>query len=1173
MLERIGDLRLDPVISDQFYVYEEAKDLDVKLDFPLPPDLEHLQEFFASPDGESFKKGLAGLVDGLAAWANKYGLNSAPCEKFKETYVNYAGADKDVNKLYIALYQEGVPALGGIVKLIDSESIQLDYRKDKIRNLLASIQVCAPGTHTNITDTYLDLLAYANMPAKWMAMRRKISEQLVLELIKPVDVPVGMEIHYVNAVINRYSDALAIHMIKDPYVSMCPAHKLNGLIDKFAASLQKHLTAEAVIGYIRSEPEFDLSKTEVTPDKLNAFERRLDAFGTEEERAACFSVHAMLAAENDEAVVPYRLSWYADYVIFASLFNRMLRSGYFNAINPLKFTLGGASVNGILEHSLKLASVDVPPAGDLPAQRLPFIPYFINGLVESKEKREQYVRAAIDNKLSRTECYELIEGLSRYLNSFEFDRHPQKAELLAPLVKSIHEILLCEYNWHLTIASLPEAGRRLYLDGFGKDKLAGLIRNMDHLAMVLKYQPAGEYKKIVWEIPYAVLQPILSDGKKLTALLGRLDMDQRAAFLQLTGPAVLKTLAGTITDLKKLPEVMALLPAPERSLFLNIIDKAALIKLILDYSKYQSLFADILNALQPHELTALLLLAGPETVRDMQPGYDLMLRIIRALPAENRASFLLIMQDPERIVCSERSGFSSILLLLPEYARPALLQKLGTLALLKVITTFDSLHMVLTAIPEPNRLTLLHQLGAETNTKLLSDAGSLLKIMSLLPANSHTALIAMGVIPVVDVFRVCIKDDAQLAAVTALMAADHRFGFCKELGAEFLSGLIKDAASLATILNLLPKAVHADFYALIKDKLKTLVADKKQLVNYIQTLPESGHKDFVNAIGSNALWGLLKNAFDFVEVLAMLPFDRKDNFILLFTPEFLLNVYKDKFGLTLIMKEMRTHSWGPLFDKIGADKLLSLIGGASGLGEMLKFLPESQYGGLVDVMKPGLLSRMITNHLDLKLVCETLPADKANAFYVALGPELMRGWIHNAHEFIDVFHSRRTDAPRYLKHILIGISDESLRRFISDRYELMSVLALTAEAGRLNILERLGNAHLETILLQKQNLDDVLSDIRRRSPDESHHNLMLLATLRAYREQRARNPEKNLHWYGRLFQAPERDAKLAEVDKLDAVIQHADRDYFTRIDREQGRVLLDGRLGEIAGAFRKGFVA
>ena len=102
----------------------------------------------------------------------------------------------------------------------------------------------------------LELLAFLNFPFTLQLVRRKISEQIALEIISNYDIRDDWKLHYVNAILNHHADVLAIEPYADDYyIASIESHNVAVLQDmctNFLEQIKAKLTLEACIEYLVS---------------------------------------------------------------------------------------------------------------------------------------------------------------------------------------------------------------------------------------------------------------------------------------------------------------------------------------------------------------------------------------------------------------------------------------------------------------------------------------------------------------------------------------------------------------------------------------------------------------------------------------------------------------------------------------------------------------------------------------------------------------------------------------------------------------------------------------------------------------------------------------------------------------------------------------------------------
>ncbi len=1252
MLERINELKLDAGFTDKFYEFNEEKSFSVNVDFPLPPAAEMLQEYFTSPEGEQFKKGLSSLIDQLAAWAAQNGLNATPCQKFKDTYVGYSGSQEGVNKNYITFYQLGVSALAGIVDLLGAKNISLEFRKDKVRNLLGSIQVCAPGTHTNITDTYLELLASSNLALRWVAQRRKISEQLVLELLKPMNLGTGMEIHYVNAVLNRYADALAINMIQDTYVSLCRIEPLDTLCQSFQRDIHKVLTAEKVLECTISESELNLQglRPEKFNDQLKRLEYALNQYGTEKEGKAFYAMHKLFAEVDGEVYTPIKPSWHANYIIYSSLLNRLKRSGYINLnMEVKKIPAEQVSLHLLPGRSLHLAYVTDP--------LMPFIPYCVNLLSGDEVQRKHFMQILLEYKLSREQAFEVVGGILKYINSVEFDSRNDKGVMLPQLVKTIHEVMLSDCHWYEIVSALPDNAKRIYLDGFASEKIPELIKDIDHLIFILKFASIEVFDPFMRSIAVDILQPVRTDLEKFIRVLSVLDESQRMLFLDAFDKNYPNIISAIVKGVRGLLRILKLLPPAARADCLLRMGPEAIVA--LKPNGYD--LAEIVELIPLENRAVYLFKLAPEFLREsVSPGYVTELMLSK-LPKENRYAFLRILGvgEIQKLLTEGRTLYvSAYFSQLPECNRMAFLQDLGLENLLKILTVDQIIMDFLPSLDVADKFRLLLELKLQERGYFVS-LRNVLKLLEQFPEKSRMDVLPLKVISL-DVFRENIESGYDLFRVMRLFPIEKRSRLINELGLVFLCDKLQIRQELTELLGLLPIAGQQDILRkLIKNMsvlivlLKTqpksaldlifgglgsvglveLIKDADGLNQVLKELPVASVPIFVKTLGDDGILALIPNykalkivnkcsairafheaitqdllkkiiksdaqAFraniesrsDFFQTMQLLSPDERVKFVeelgisflcdkLQITKELMAllellpaamqqnllpELIKDVTVFTRVLKTLSALSFDLLFSKLGSLGLVNIIKDADGLNQVLQVLPKTAVPVFIKALGDSGILTLVPDCKALRKVNVGV-ADAFFAFHDAITPALLKTIIKSIAQFESVYRLdvNFLNKKHFAKFIDVNNNSfESLQTLIPKIDELIYVLRWITPAEGIKLLDKLGNPYIFQLILKEQRVSDALRKIYMSGVNREHTDALILALVRAYKEQRTSDERTHLHWYGRLFGAPTREQKIAVADKLDAAIRNQEFNYFSKMPAELQNAAQDGSLGQI----------
>ena len=474
----------DPIFSPKFYEYNEVNS-EFKVDFPLPPSVETIKEFLQSRDGEKFRKGLIALVDRLEQWLRNNNMSEleGPCEEFKRIYSGFSGNDPEFNKIYFALFRQGIPHLAAICDLLDSDKIALDFKKDNVRNLIAGIKVCPPGASTNIADTYWKLASQLNLATELMATRRQIFQQIILEALQgvktklklPDDEMVGMEIHYVNAIINQFADLIGVNVTKDEYEKICDRAIMIALLESMITTLFGKLTVNAVLKKIAYERDVEaLLNSDMSFNKIQSFEQGLMHYGDDPD----FSFHDIILIDEGSGKCKHR--WHIDYNIMLTLFNRFARNGYFRLDEFLrKYKVGNlGEVSYLPGNSLELASVSV--AG---GKQLSVIPYCVEIFAGDNAANKTELLNYLVEQCNDEQRFDIVQGVLKYMK-YHAEQMQQKDVLLA-WIKVLMSLSPTFYKFDLILKELPKAGQELFLHLLGGANLKKLIRNGTQLVNVL----------------------------------------------------------------------------------------------------------------------------------------------------------------------------------------------------------------------------------------------------------------------------------------------------------------------------------------------------------------------------------------------------------------------------------------------------------------------------------------------------------------------------------------------------------------------------------------------------------------------------------------------------------------------------------------------------------------
>lgn len=295
----------------------------------------NLEAFLRSDLGDLYRKNVNELIQRLQLWVTQQGLHQNGMQDVFNDFAGffeYEGRNLYSNERMLPLLRSGVKNLYHIVKLIHHDEISLAKRKTVISHLLEGLNVCEPGVNTNLYRTYLQLSTDVRHYLEHV--KRKLSEQQALMAIVQFNETVdddgdhifeGSEIHYTNALINRYAKELGVRSIEDQYANH--HHLPDELITLFIEKINDNFTVENIIYFIVNDSVIlnDLllkNPIDITPNEIENLTIWLNQFGNDP--SFNFISH-IYDAENDL----YRWSDGFIYQVFTTLHQRLIQQKFF----------------------------------------------------------------------------------------------------------------------------------------------------------------------------------------------------------------------------------------------------------------------------------------------------------------------------------------------------------------------------------------------------------------------------------------------------------------------------------------------------------------------------------------------------------------------------------------------------------------------------------------------------------------------------------------------------------------------------------------------------------------------------------------------------------------------------------------------------------------------------
>lgn len=275
-----------------------------------------------------------------------------------------------INLIDFPLFKDGVVLLASIKELIYADKLPLDICKATIHNLMPGLTVCAPGTFTNLNDAYLSLTSNAQLIL--MSIKKVIAQQTVLALIQEnpqLQVYVGNEIHYVNAVLNYYASDIGIESVIDAFAPN--DEEVMFLIHHFPSKFAKAMDISKLLEMMIAKFDLVTLEKNLTSSKVcDSFEEALSQYGKDSDFN--FSMHLIDQDALEEDI--YKLDGNAEFYLWTTMLHRLANSGFFNKLeNAMIMVKVGDDIAYLLTTgTLKLSFVQGCK------ERVPFIPYCLD---------------------------------------------------------------------------------------------------------------------------------------------------------------------------------------------------------------------------------------------------------------------------------------------------------------------------------------------------------------------------------------------------------------------------------------------------------------------------------------------------------------------------------------------------------------------------------------------------------------------------------------------------------------------------------------------------------------------------------------------------------------------------------------------------------------------------
>src|SRR5579872_1873896 len=234
-------LHTQPVFSSYWVTLPPEPAHDEKMAYTLPPIItlllhevkngDNLGQFLQNKDKrDALKKEVVKLVTQFeqkfrTLWKNDQTTLRKLQNQLQELIkkFDYSGSNSDTNNMYIASYRESPTLFFKILHIIEQEpkSFSEDFLKTTMLSLFDGMGLCFQGVHTRAAYAFMQLSA-PTPEHQLLNIRQAMAKKMVL--LKLGQHPMmreqtmaGMEIHFLNTILNYFVESFGLKKIDDVY--------------------------------------------------------------------------------------------------------------------------------------------------------------------------------------------------------------------------------------------------------------------------------------------------------------------------------------------------------------------------------------------------------------------------------------------------------------------------------------------------------------------------------------------------------------------------------------------------------------------------------------------------------------------------------------------------------------------------------------------------------------------------------------------------------------------------------------------------------------------------------------------------------------------------------------------------------------------------------------------
>lgn len=739
VIARVDDI--DPAFLEAFFKLPQKKELSaVKCAFRFPAAFETMPRFFSHPSGDTFKLGVASIINRLKTCAQQFYLNTNQFDYFI-TILNLQGTDEQYyanNAETFSLFTQGIKMLASIANEMEKSDVSHNLKEIVLKELSEGLAVCGPGCFTNIYQAYSKL--QVNPSAYLSDIRTQIGTQVAITIIESYNKKLYERHEYLSRGvlpndITHYVAGIMNYWRKDYGFEENPdKNKSYDVVSKFLEPFRQEMNAALNLPDIlyllidKLDVNWFAEKIAATPDKSNeicdTFNAYLNKFGND----PYFSVTDLFDPDEMERG-KYVLSKDVRTYLTLTMLNRLINSKMVS-IDQISETIKlDDDTNLIFFPSYPLDFSYVIKA----TNRTPFIIYLLTSQFD----------------------------LEIYLSTFQNINH--RIEIMTQIVNSLARSVFSRYIDLRTLSENMIVQLFLFLRDHAKPVLIDILKSMpDEAVQQIKITLENDFSAIIFltDTPAELAQYLLSKciqyytGRQDVTWFARLSAGVSTAdelfdrlrilpdhfhypYLLTFDPARLSAV------IKLSSHVISLLRCLNQTDRLNIF-------LVLRYavpSVFKTMNIDEFNQLiqlLPSSVYELFLaqMATLEKLPALLNTLEQLYLLLNTLPMDNRETLLRVLGSQYCAALSKNTivYFAYLMGTVDGIRQHALLNTWSDNHLSLIFLSIDHLYYYLLAQPPANKLAFIQAYPKDALSGLMKSSNDLVKFFIMMPIENYKNL-------------------------------------------------------------------------------------------------------------------------------------------------------------------------------------------------------------------------------------------------------------------------------------------------------------------------------------------------------------------------------------------------------------------------------------------------